>query len=209
MSIIIENKEDIELLIEFFKLFNTSENGVQNDDDLRDRVNQIDKWRVEQSDTKKNLAKTLLKVDLRVKKIEDCLKNNVAFGVDAEETVSTKRTTYRKYSQKTIDNLPQIKSLRNDGYFILGRKKQSVYSIEDVLRLKSLIPQLEVNFEKMGELIGVSDYTARIICCAIEHGIFDRWFKEWEQIQANKFYGNWKPNSIVNNPQKRKENGMV
>ena len=73
MSIIIENKDDIELLLDFFRLFNVPADKVEaeTDDDLRDRVNQIDKWIVEQADAKKNFARELLAVKSELKNITE------------------------------------------------------------------------------------------------------------------------------------------
>ena len=214
MSIIIENKEDIELLLEFFKLFdNSDKTEAQNDDDLRERINQIDKWKVEQSDAKKNLAKTLLKVDLRVKKIEEFLDKDVAFvkvdtDATAEEINVPAKTTYRKYS-KECEPFTNIKGLNEDGTFSQKRGKKISFTIQDILKLKRLIPETEEypNFKSLEEIVQVNDIPR--ICHCIEIGFFDEYLNEWEQIQANQYYGNWKPNSILNNPQKRKENGMV
>ena len=70
MSIIIENAEDIELLLEFFRVFNVAN---INESDLRDRVNQIDKWIVEQADAKGNLAKELAVVKSELESIKEIL----------------------------------------------------------------------------------------------------------------------------------------
>ena len=214
MSIIIENKEDIELLIEFFKLFNTSNIEAQEDDDLRERVNQIDKWKVEQSDAKKNLAKTLLKVDLRVKKIEEFLDNDVAFvkvGTDAtaEEINVPAKATYRQYSKSIYNKMPTLKGMNRDGSFAIGNGRHSKWTIEDILFLKKEIPNLSKSFTELADKLGYSDDTIARLCCAIENGLFDKYFNEWEQIQGDTVYGNWKSTPIINNPQKRRENGMV
>ena len=44
---------------------------AETDDDLRDRVNQIDKWIVEQADAKKNFARELLAVKSELKNITE------------------------------------------------------------------------------------------------------------------------------------------
>ena len=148
MSIIIENKEDIELLLEFFKLFDNSDKiEAQEEDDLRERVNQIDKWRVEQSDAKKNFAKTLLKVDLRVKKIEEFLNNDVAFvkvdtDATAEETNVPAKTTYRKYS-KECEPFTNIKGLNKDGWKNVGKWTMITSIIPFILAILGII----FNFE--------------------------------------------------------------
>ena len=216
MSIIIENKEDIELLIEFFKLFNTSSIEAQEDDDLRDRVNQIDKWKLEQANAKKNFAKELLKLNNKILHLENAIEELTTEKNQLPEKKLKKQNevqyvphTLRKYSTHYLKLLPKVKSLTEDGHFILGKNRKSVYTIEDVLQLKTMINSTSLNFKQMGEKVGISEYTAITVCLGIEKGIFEKFFHEWEQMKADEFYGNWKPNNIVNNPQKRKENGMV
>ena len=64
MSIIIEDKEDIELLLFFFEQFN-----VGKDYDLQKRINQIEKWTVEQANAKGNFARNLLNLEKKVNQI--------------------------------------------------------------------------------------------------------------------------------------------
>ena len=212
MSIIIENKEDIELLLEFFKLFNTSSIEAQEDDDLRDRVNQIDKWKLEQADAKKNFARELLAVKSELKEIKEYLEKDVAFvKIDTdsivEENVPAKKT-YREYKQ-SFEPYKHIKCLKKDGTFQQVKGKNISFNIFDIIKLKKLIPQLDKypSFKSLEEEVKVNRLPR--LCYCIEMGFFDEYLNEWEQIQANNYYGKWKPNSILNNPQKRKENGMV
>lgn len=64
VSIIIEDKEDIELLLFFFEQFN-----VGKDYDLQKRINQIEKWTVEQANAKGNFARNLLNLEKKVNQI--------------------------------------------------------------------------------------------------------------------------------------------
>ena len=64
MSIIIEDKDDIELLLFFFEQFN-----VGKDYDLQKRINQIEKWTVEQANAKGNFARNLLNLEKKVNQI--------------------------------------------------------------------------------------------------------------------------------------------
>ena len=75
MSIIIEDKDDIELLLFFFEQFNLSKKfmptkaDVDADADLHSRINKIEKWTVEQANAKGNFARNLLNLEKKVNQI--------------------------------------------------------------------------------------------------------------------------------------------
>ena len=71
-----------------------------------------------------------------------------------------------------------IKNLDKNGKFILGTGIESKYSIYDILKLKKYLPDLNLTYVDLGDMIGVSHATAKILCCAIEDGFFDKWFDE-------------------------------
>lgn len=224
MSIIIEDKDDIELLLFFFEQFDLSEKfmpvkaDVDADADLQSRINKIEKWTVEQADMRKKFARKVFLVEKKVNKIIDLLEEyeekQSEEKVVKREIVPNSESKFvqncvRQYSVKYLKLLPKIKHLREDGYFMLGNNTKSKYTIQDVLKLKNSLEDISLSFKDLGRKIGVSEFTARIVCLAIEVGLFDSYFSEWEQLQANQFYRDWKPPIIENNPQKRKENGMV
>lgn len=130
-----------------------------------------------------------------------------------EEEVTTpdkiktnKKDTIRKYPESLRNRKPHLLMLRKDGTFKLKNGMISKWNINHILYLKKLIPQTQLNMEDIAEKVKLTYYMTVRLCCAIEDGDFDKYFDEWEQINANNTYGNWKP-SIENNPQKRKEKG--
>lgn len=144
------------------------------------------------------------------KKMDVLYNHFVVEKTEADDSESMP-TTIRKYSKTQEKNLPKVYSLREDGHFNIGKNKISKYSIEDLLLLKRLIPRKECGFKEMGMKIGVSDFTVKMLCYGVETGYFDKYFNEWEQLKANQFFkkkSNWK-GIVENNPQKRKEKGMV
>lgn len=209
--ITIENEEDIRLLISFFEAFNMEllykKSEDTQDGNLSERINKIESDLREKADFNVKIAKDILQMKSELNKLHSInLEENIEPTIIEIEEDSP--VTIRKYGKRIIDEFPKIKALTKEGYFIFESNRTSVWNITDVLRIKKLLPKTEYTFEMMGKKIGFSSYTAKTICCGIEFGYFDKWFKEWEQLQANNFYGKWKP-VMQNNPQKREEMGMM
>ena len=102
--------------------------------------------------------------------------------------------------------------LNEDGTFIQKKGKQVKFDINDVLKLKKAIPDTikYPTWNALTEIVKLdAGKTMPRVCNLIENGYFDEYIKEWEQIQANKFYNNTKPVPVINNPQKRRENGRI
>ena len=119
-----------------------------------------------------------------------------------------KENTIRKYPYSIRKHKPKVVVLRNDGTFKLKNGTISKWNINHLLYLKKLIPKTELNINQIADKVKLKQNTVMRLCCGSEEGDFDTYFDEWEQINANNTYGNWKP-QIVNNPQKRRENGYV
>jgi len=118
--------------------------------------------------------------------------------------------TVRRYS-KTIQNaLPQkICGITSNGHLILGNGVDSVYTMNDLMKLKKEITS-DKSFSRIAEDYNFTTNTVGYLLYGLETGYFDKWFNEWEQIQANKFMKKAKhKKEPVNNPQKRKERGMI
>ena len=126
----------------------------------------------------------------------------------AEET-NVPTTTHRQYSKSIYNKMPTLKGMNHDGSFVIGKGRHSKWTIDDILFLKKEIPNLSKSFTELADKIGYSDDTIARLCCAIENGLFDEYLKEWRRMDEKRHFGNWKPTPIINNPQKRRENGMV
>ena len=127
------------------------------------------------------------------------------------EVKKSAKPTIRTYKKRQKPFL--LRGLREDGTFKQSRGKPLSFTIHDVIRLKKLIPQVEEypNFIVLSEEMGLPHKTTIRLAYLIETGKMDKWLNKWEQMEANNFYGKygeWKPN-FENNPQKRKEQGMV
>ena len=136
------------------------------------------------------------------------LKNN-------KPTTSITRNTIRQYGETQKQRCPRVSKLNKDGTFILKNSKVnggiSKWTIKDLLKIKHRIPQKQeyTNWGAICEDLPFSKFTAQNLGYGIEMGYFDKYFHEWEQLQANKFHINIKPVETENNPQKRKEKGMI
>lgn len=137
------------------------------------------------------------------------LKNN------KKPVTSITRNTIRQYYETQKQRCPRVSKLNKDGTFILKNSKVnggiSKWTIKDLLKIKHRIPQKEKysNWTVICEDLPVCALTAQVLGYGIEMGYFDKYFNEWEQLQANKFQNNIKPIETENNPQKRKEKGMI
>lgn len=107
-------------------------------------------------------------------------------------------------------NLKNIIKFDNKGNFLREGRGDHKYkwNIYTLLKLKELMKKEDEypTLNKLASKIGLSSTTVNELGYYILNGDFDKYFDEWEQIDANNTYGNWKP-SIENNPQKRKEKG--
>lgn len=214
MSIIIEDKSDIELLSYFFEQFYLSNQmkecvaESEDDTDLQNRINNIEKWCREQADAKKNFAKKMLEISRKVEKISNLVSEIEMENITPKDDATAKPTTYRHYGDSYVNRIPHIKSMNGDGSFVLKSGVVAKWTIKDILFLKKEIPNVEKNFKELSYKTKFSEHTVGGLCCAIEYGYFDEYLNEWEQIDADNTYGNWKP-EIENNPQKRIEKGMI
>lgn len=125
------------------------------------------------------------------------------------------KNTIRKYGETQKQRCPRVIKLNKDGTFLLKNSKVnggiSKWTIKDLLKIKHRIPQKEkyTSWTNISEDLQVSPFTAQNLGYGIEMGYFDKYFNEWEQLQANKFKSNVKPVETENNPEKRKEKGMI
>lgn len=128
---------------------------------------------------------------------------------------SITKNTIRQYGETQKQRCPRVSKLNKDGTFKLKNSKVnggvSKWTIKDLLKIKNRIPEKEKypSWTSIGEDLQVSAFTAQNLGYGIEMGYFDKYFNEWEQLQANEFYGNFKQELTENNPQKRKEKGMM
>ena len=134
--ITIESKEDIEVLLDFFNLLNTNSTESFDSGKLNQRIERIEE-----------LLEEVIS-EIRTTTPE----------VDNSEQISTVKTI-RTYPEKTFTELPKIKSLREDGYFLLGKNRRSKWNIKDLLKLRALIPHINLNYHELGSKIGVSEFT--------------------------------------------------
>lgn len=129
--------------------------------------------------------------------------------------VKTKKTEnrHRQYSYANSIRLANLEGLNKDGKFYRKTgcrgKPYFKWDITHLLKLKDIIPKTNEypTIKSISNKVGLSTITCSDLICLIEDGYFDKFFNEWEQIQADKMYKNdWKP-ILENNPEKRKEKG--
>ena len=191
---------------------------------MSNRLNHLEN-KVEKLTTLATLQdKTIDKLEELVKKQDESINvlvksNKVVLGILSDvckpknEKKGRKKRTIKKgekytrhYSASIIKQAPHPVKLKSNGKFILASGKESTWNIHNLLKLKKLIPT-ELNMTEIAEKVGIGTTTANYLCYSIEAGIFDKFFNEWEQIQADKMYKkDWKP-ILENNPEKRKEKG--
>ena len=186
---------------------------------------------------KENEKKELLINDLEIKieKMNEKLKkqykiNKIIFNIiqrlddetnpineisnsEDEETSDLKDTTYRQIVGCDL-NINNIESMTEEGYFkrkteCRGRRTYS-WNIKHLLLIKKLIPKIDEfpSMKSISKKVGLSSSTVSDLVYCIEKGWFNKYFNEWEQIEAKKMNYNWKP-KVENNPQKRVEKGMI
>jgi len=128
---------------------------------------------------------------------------------------SITKNTIRQYGETQKQRCPRVSKLNKNGTFQLKNSRVnggvSKWTIKDLLKIKNRIPEKEKypSWTSISEDLQVSAFTAQNLGYGIEMGYFDKYFNEWEQLQANKFYGNFKQELTENNPQKRREKGMM
>ena len=198
--ITIENKEDIELLIEFFRIFN-----VQSE--------QIEEKLEEQSSEKtvKQMKEDICRLQNQIKYLQNeitKLKSQDTDIADDDNEISSSETI-RKYPKSSKKLFPHIHELTEDGHFCIGRNGNVIsdYTIETILQLEKLIPS-DLNWKQIGNKVGLSSMYAQSMSWGLENGKFEHWKEEWNQMKADEFFNNMKPVEIENNPQKRKEMGL-
>ena len=160
-----------------------------------------------------------------INKLTDIVKkqNNILRDFNKRDTDAPKITkndeviyaygrNWKSYHQINLNN---IVKLDEKGNFIrIGRGKQSfTWNINTLLKLREYMKEYDKypSQKKLAKAIGVNPTSLIELGYYILNGDFDKYFNEWEQIQADntfKKYGNWKP-TIENNPEKRKEKGYV
>lgn len=206
--ITIKDIEDIELLQLFFEAFNGDSMHLEELTSKKEIEEMVEnKFKVMEEEFFKRLDARLNQHMIMIEEsiAEKYLKKNTAVKKESA------RKTIRKYKQKYT--MFTLIDLKEDGTFLQKKGKAVTFKIQDVILLKKLIPKVKEypTFNKLAKKLGLSNKTVTRLCYLIEIGEFDKWISKWEQMEANNFYGKygeWKPR-FENNPQKRKEQGMV
>lgn len=211
--ITINDVEDIELLQLFFEAFNvlpTEAEETISTEEIEEIVER--KFKVMEEDFFKKLDARLNQHMIMIEESIASKYLKKSNGVKKEAVKPKSPVTVRKYRKKYKPFT--LKGLNDDGTFIQARGKPLIYNIRDILALKKLIPMVDEypSFSSLCKKVGLRDVrTVQRLCYLIETGKFDKYINQWEQMEANNFYGKygeWKPR-FENNPQKRKEKGMV
>jgi len=211
--ITIKDIEDIELLQLFFEAFNGDSMHLEELTSKKEIEEMVEnKFKVMEEEF-------FRKMDARFKQhmimIEEAIASKYlkkSTEIKKEAVKPKSPSTVRKYRKKYKPFI--LKGLNDDGTFIQTRGKPLIYNIRDILALKKLIPMVDEypSFSSLCKKVGLHDVrTVQRLCYLIETGEFDKYINQWEQMEANNFYGKygeWKPR-FENNPQKRKEKGMV
>ena len=197
--ITIENKEDIKLLIEFVNILNVNEETTTSEPSEVDVKQEI----LELKHSLKMKADTIVKTHQRLLKVEKQLETIIQ-NQSTEEPSADTSTYVREYHQE-YPEYTNIKCLNKDGTFSNTKGKPFSFQIQDILKLQQLIPKIEEyptwnSLQKVVKVNGVQR-----LCQMIEKGFFEKYLNEWEQLQADDFFGRWKPVVVENNPQKRRE----
>lgn len=196
MKIILESVEDLKELITYFN------NGYDIKEDEIETFN----------------------VDAEIPKINNKIKNlieqvSILWDKVDNRPVETKKQhenkNIRGIKEPYAMNMDKIVELTPEGKF--KREGSGVqyfkWTIEDVLRIRNAIHDFDKypSIKSIVEMAGFSDPTVRDLIYYIENGDFDKYFNEWEQIQANDFFKkNLNVNNrVINDPQKRRENGLI
>ena len=107
-------------------------------------------------------------------------------------------------------HIPKIKKLYNNGYFQLSNNRTSPYHINDLLKIKKLIYSKDCEWDEVYKTIKhIGITTVQRITYALEHGYYNKYFQEWQELQAKEFENRQQKTPIINNPQKRREQGMI
>lgn len=116
-------------------------------------------------------------------------------------------TTKRHYPKSHQQQLPKIRKLNKDGTFVVGRGNGKIakWDINIILKLKKYIPS-DLSNREIAKNVGLDPGTAGRLMFMIETGKFDKYLREWEQMQANQIYNKNRKVPVENNPQKRREN---
>jgi len=122
----------------------------------------------------------------------------------------TLKNTYRNIKKNYNINMNNIKGLNSKGEFEktnAGRKFK--WNIQDIIQIKKLIPKIKEypTVTSISKETKLSKATVSDLVYLIENGYFDKYLNEWEQMEADKMFGDWKP-VIQNNPEKRQEAGI-
>lgn len=206
-----------------------------NDEELGVMVNRLNKLedKIEKLTTLTELQdKTINKLEDLVKKQDESISvliksNKVVLGILSDVVKPKKQNNTVKPKVKKVKgnvinaygrnwksynqiNLNNITKLDENGNFLRkGRGKQMyTWNIKTLLKLREYMKDYDKypSQEKLAKAIGVNPTSLIELGYYILNGDFDKYFNEWEQIQMNKTYGNWKP-ILENNPEKRKEKG--
>lgn len=194
--ITIESREDIELLIEFFNIFNAQSEQIEESEEQssEEAVKQIKDDICRLQNQIKNLQKEITEL------------KNQDTGIADDDTEISSSKTIRNYPPSSKKLFPNIHELTEDGHFCIGKNGNVIsdYTIETILQLEKLIPS-DLNWKQIGNKVGLSSMYAQSLSWGIENGKFEQWKEEWKQMKADEFFHNVKPVEIENNPQKRKE----
>lgn len=144
--------------------------------------------------------------DKEIRELEKTLKKyeEVEEPSNAKETTTDHIITIRDYAETYKKQVPKIHELLDNGYFITGKNAKSKWHINDILKLKDNIQNLNLSWIDLAEMTNIkSPTTVAYLCYGIELGLFDKYIREWEQMQNTIT----KRTDVlfVNNPEKRKE----
>jgi len=186
---------------------------VKNDEDLKKDIGFLREQLISVDSNVHNLQKEVTGDITKIQ--ESLLQLKLQPNKTTQKTDKKRKKYHRKYSMSAKKNLPKtICGLTEDGHFKLGRngKEISKYTIQEILKLKKMVyDRTVVSFKQMAPHVpNINAAAVSSFCYGIESGFFDPLINEWEQKQANDFYHNAKKVvTPVNNPQKRKDMGLM
>ena len=102
-----------------------------------------------------------------------------------EETVKTETGYPIVFINQSCGHVPIIKDVKNDGTLVFQRNHNASYSMHELAVLETNMRTITGDkiFKRMGDLIGVSEYTVRRLTKGIATGKYDKLFQKWDKIQ--------------------------
>ena len=105
-------------------------------------------------------------------------------------------------------SLYKIGSINQKGQIYYQNKRKANYTIQQVISIKNEMSDDMTNMDvriMVNEMKMPRDVVGRIMH-NLEHGIFDKWIKQWKEINTPKLIPK-RSLPVQNNPEKRKELG--